>query len=94
VSHRGGNTAGRPTDLYVCLADVRIDADALCSFIKSLLFACCRFRGSAMVRCRTVALTRDCIAAWRATLWGPWSPDLLAFSSLVSVHCDGTTELV
>jgi hypothetical protein len=42
-----------------------------------------------MVQCRTVALTRDCIAVWRATLWGPWSPALLAFSSLVSVHCDG-----
>ena len=93
MSVGGRNTAGRP--LFVRVSDVRNDADALCSFIKSLLlFACCRFCGNAMVQCRTVALTRDCIVAWRATLWGLWSPALLAFSSLVSVHCDGMTDLV
>jgi hypothetical protein len=84
---------GRP--LYVRVPDVHNDADALCSFIKSLwLFPCCRFCRNAMVQCRTVSPTRDCIAAWRATPWGPWCPELLAFLSLVSVLCDGTTELV
>jgi len=83
----------RPLCLRV--PEVRNDANALCSFIKSLLlFTCCRFCGNAMFKCRTATLTKDCIAAWRATLWGPWSPALLGFSSQVSVHCDGTTELV